>query len=208
MAVNGIPFYNPYTKEGYDAGQVAMDSCGGHLDSKGRYHYQVIPKCLYDQNATDQFLGVAMDGYPIYGPKDANGSLLTSDDLDICHGRLENGTYVYRITFDFPYILGCYHGYTHTKTSGRCLVATKKNPALEGLWKRKQPMKMGDNASWLMKAWKDAKKKKKLGKHKRKMHKAVYHKWLKELPVDLNSKKYNRMKNKIKKLLLKRNRIP
>ena len=53
----------------------------------------------------DQLVGVAYDGSPILGPFDANGELKNSD-LDRCHGRMENGQYVYRMTYEFPYILG------------------------------------------------------------------------------------------------------
>lgn len=57
----------------------------------------------------DEFLGVAMDGHPIYGPKASDRTeLLTSADLDECHGRLVSGVYRYHITADFPYAIGCY----------------------------------------------------------------------------------------------------
>src|SRR5688572_13232449 len=43
VALNGVPFYNPYTAEGNDAveGPFAevFDSCCGHPDPLGRYHY-------------------------------------------------------------------------------------------------------------------------------------------------------------------------
>jgi len=55
-------------------------------------------------------IGVALDGFPIYGPKDENGRTLTSADLDECHGRLVNGQYRYHVTSDFPYFLGCFRG--------------------------------------------------------------------------------------------------
>ena len=44
--------------------------------------------------ASDQLLGFAFDGYPIYGPYDTSGNLLTSADLDECHGEtLDDGGY-------------------------------------------------------------------------------------------------------------------
>jgi hypothetical protein len=56
--------------------------------------------------------GVALDGFPIYGPyaSDKGDEPLTKDDLDICHGRMVDGKYRYHLTFDFPYVLGCYWG--------------------------------------------------------------------------------------------------
>lgn len=58
------------------------------------------------------FAGVALDGFPIYGPyaSDKGSDPLTSDDLDICHGRMVDGKYRYHLTYDFPYVLGCYWG--------------------------------------------------------------------------------------------------
>lgn len=56
--------------------------------------------------------GVALDGFPIYGPyaSDKGDEPLSSDDLDICHGRMVDGKYRYHLTFDFPYVLGCFWG--------------------------------------------------------------------------------------------------
>ena len=184
VAVNGIPFYHPYNKHGYDAGNsIATDDCGGHLDHKGRYHYHTLPLCIFNPNATDQFLGVAMDGYPIYGPIDDNGDEIKSKDLDLCHGRLENGFYVYRMTYDFPYILGCYHGHTYTKTSGYCMVALHKNPAMEGMWKKRP--KLEDTPM------------RKLPNMKNSFYERV---------VDVHSKKYTKMRDKIIALLIARNK--
>ena len=46
----------------------------------------------------EQFIGVAQDGYPIYGPYQADlGRDATNDDLDECHGR-QVGEY-YRYVF-------------------------------------------------------------------------------------------------------------
>ena len=57
-------------------------------------------------------IGVAFDGFGIYGPVDELGRTLTSDDLDECHGRYNSdGVYQYHTTSDFPYILGCFRGH-------------------------------------------------------------------------------------------------
>ena len=119
FAINGIPFYNPYTAQGYNAmeGDYAeiFDSCGGHPDQPGSYHYHGMPHCL-DYNKTDKLMGVALDGYPIYGPMRSDGKYMTSADLDKCHGTTFQGTYRYYLTHDFPYILACYTGSTGTSS--------------------------------------------------------------------------------------------
>ena len=63
-----------------------FDSCDGHPQEHGIYHYHKIPSCVYD-NSNMQLLGVALDGHAVFGPKDEAGNELTSADLDECHGR-------------------------------------------------------------------------------------------------------------------------
>ncbi|XP_072041283.1 uncharacterized protein [Amphiura filiformis] len=117
MASNGLPLYNPWNafSENAVAGDTAeiFDLCDGHPDEPGRYHYHKQPaSCLFKDPS--QMLGVAFDGFAIYGPVDENGKTLTSADLDECHGRYNNGgTYQYHATADFPYILGCFKGKPH-----------------------------------------------------------------------------------------------
>ncbi|XP_060592963.1 uncharacterized protein LOC132747565 [Ruditapes philippinarum] len=114
LGISGAAFYNPYTGFGWNAveGECAetLDNCWGHPSPDGTYHYHRIPSCLYTEPYEDIFLGVALDGYPIYGPMDATGKTWTSAELDVCHGHTYLGPYIYRATFDFPYILSCFHG--------------------------------------------------------------------------------------------------
>ena len=84
-----------------------FDDCDGHPAPGGQYHYHQTPDCVYS-GQNNQLLGIAKDGFPIYGIKDENGNELTSADLDQCHGRMYNGQYQYHMTRDFPYILGCF----------------------------------------------------------------------------------------------------
>lgn len=67
--------------------------------------------CVGDLSVEDEFIGIALDGNPIYGPNASDKTdLLKSSDLDACHGRFVDGKYRYHITADFPYTLGCYKG--------------------------------------------------------------------------------------------------
>ncbi len=114
VAINGIPLFNPYTNTGEDAVLTeTFDSCDGHPDPFGVYHYHKQPSsCVFSivDGQPSSIIGVALDGFPIYGPIDENGNTLTSADLDECHGRYVNGEYRYHTTADFPYILGCFRG--------------------------------------------------------------------------------------------------
>jgi hypothetical protein len=118
VAVNGIPFYNPYNAEGNDAvsGLYAevFDSCCGHPDQLGRYHYHKYPACLkspFQDKAGEHspLIGYAFDGYAIYGLLGENGKFPT--DLDTCNGHTDKERgYHYHATKKFPYILGGYRG--------------------------------------------------------------------------------------------------
>ena len=118
VAVNGVPFYNPYNREGNDAvdGPFAevFDSCCGHPDQLGRYHYHQYPTCLKSpfedpEEEHSPLIGYAFDGFPIYGPNDVDGKPPT--DLDECNGHFdEQRGYHYHVTEKLPYILGAYRG--------------------------------------------------------------------------------------------------
>ncbi|XP_071169974.1 uncharacterized protein [Mytilus edulis] len=112
----GVAIYNPLAGGSVNAVQgdsaETFDSCDGHTSPDGSYHYHKIPdSCLYN-NTADELIGVAFDGFPIYGPNvsDISDRWITSADLDKCHGREVNGQYRYHVTEQWPYFLGCYHG--------------------------------------------------------------------------------------------------
>lgn len=118
VAVNGIPFYNPYNAEGRDAvfgaNAEIFDSCCGHPDPKGRYHYHKYPVCLNapfhdDPGKHSPLIGWAFDGFAIYGPNGEDGK--PPQDLDQCNGHIDiKRGYHYHVTSGFPYILGAYRG--------------------------------------------------------------------------------------------------
>lgn len=118
VALNGIPFYNPYNREGRDAvfGPFAeiFDSCCGHPDQAGRYHYHKYPVCVKSpfkdpKGAHSPLIGYAFDGFALYGPNGNDGTPPT--DLDECNGHddAERG-YHYHVTEKFPYLVGAYRG--------------------------------------------------------------------------------------------------
>ncbi len=118
VAINGIPFYNPYNREGRDAvmgpNAEIFDSCCGHPDQLGRYHYHKFPVCIRSPFASpagthSSLIGWAFDGFAIYGPNGENGQPPT--DLDECNGHVDAARgYHYHVTAKFPYVLGGYRG--------------------------------------------------------------------------------------------------
>jgi hypothetical protein len=115
VAINGVPFYNPYNAQGQDAARnEVFDECCGHPDPLGRYHYHIYPKCIHTsfsdpKDEHSPLIGYAFDGFAIYGPNGEGGKPPT--DLDECNGHTD-GTrgYHYHVSRTFPYILGGYRG--------------------------------------------------------------------------------------------------
>lgn len=115
VAINGIPFYNQYNREGGDAVRLEVfDSCCGHPDQAGRYHYHKYPVCVKspfhdDPGTHSPLIGFAFDGFAIYGPNGENGRPPT--DLDKCNGHTDPPRgYHYHVTAGYPYVLGAYRG--------------------------------------------------------------------------------------------------
>jgi hypothetical protein len=115
VALNGIPFYNQYNAERQDAVKLEVfDSCCGHPDMRGRYHYHKYPVCVKSpfrdpDGKHSPLIGYMFDGYPVYGPNDTDGR--PPKDLDDCNGHSDPVRgYHYHVTKEFPYLIGGYHG--------------------------------------------------------------------------------------------------
>lgn len=118
VMLNGVPLFN-----GFDAGMrdaaahEIQDSCEGHPQRSGQYHYHSLSACIRDISER-RVIGFALDGFPITGPEIRQGKYLTTEDLDECHGITsdivldgrETVTYHYVMTQDFPYSVSCFRG--------------------------------------------------------------------------------------------------
>lgn len=105
---NGIPGGQEVTE---------FDECGGLVSRKDAlYRVYTFSTCLAKLTCGQEaeMIGVALDGFPIYGPIDETGRQLTSRDLDECHGKLgPDGNYRYYATVDYPYFVSCFRGSLH-----------------------------------------------------------------------------------------------
>jgi hypothetical protein len=70
-----------------------IDDCNGHptpVNAGNSYHYHGLSTCvtsMVDQeNGPSHLIGVALDGFPIYGDKDINGQTIAPASLDACNG--------------------------------------------------------------------------------------------------------------------------
>jgi hypothetical protein len=117
VAVNGVPIFNQYAANNQPlTGEIdSFDQYSGHPQQSGVYHYHVEPTWI-TRASRSAFIGVLLDGYPVYGPIE-NGALVTTAMLDAAHGHFgvtaefPQGVYHYHTTSDAPYINGSgFHG--------------------------------------------------------------------------------------------------
>lgn len=105
IAVNGIPIFNPYTNTGVDAlldGQ--LDNWGGHSGRADDYHYHIAPVHLYAQSNPSLPIAFGLDGFPVYGSTEPDGSPV--QPLDEFHGHMgSNGVFHYHGTPSAPYMI-------------------------------------------------------------------------------------------------------
>ena len=137
VMISGAALFNPYEGDGTTVAMASnftvknasgesvafLDNCNGHPTPMGTYHYHALPPCVTamvdSANGPSHIIGVAFDGYPIYGDRALNGTQLTASDLDSCGG-------VTSATPEFPQ--GTYHyvllATTTAASSIRCFTGT------------------------------------------------------------------------------------
>jgi len=121
-----------------------LDNCNGHTAREGQYHYHAIPKCLIDVKIPGTLVGYALDGFPILVPYayngqgnvinvrssyryiGTNGSINAFEDwkyskghgdLNECNAmQLEDGSWAYFATHEFPWMAFCFLGETSVST--------------------------------------------------------------------------------------------
>lgn len=127
---NGVQIYNALDAGGRDAAAYEIqDSCDGHPERSGTYHYHSASACVLDDLDTgsghSNLVGYAADGFGIYGTRGTNGVDVNNADLDECHGHTHKvkfnaklqKIYHYHLTAEYPYTIGCYKG-TPVSTNG------------------------------------------------------------------------------------------
>ena len=110
VAVNGIPIFNPLNNRGDDAYLFGeLDEFGGHCGRADDYHYHIAPVHLEQTNGKGKPIAYALDGYPIYGYEEPDGSPVKN--LDALNGHKDaNGNYHYHATKKYPYLNGGFYG--------------------------------------------------------------------------------------------------
>jgi cytoskeletal protein RodZ len=116
VMLTGVALFDAFDAGGRDAGAwEVQDGCDGHPQDKGEYHYHSLSSCITHADVRT-VIGFALDGFPITGPQVSAGNILTTSDLDECHGLTSEITldskkitmYHYVMTQDFPYSVSCF----------------------------------------------------------------------------------------------------
>lgn len=116
IAVNGVAIFNQYAagRSPLGAEILSFDRYNGHPQNTGMYHYHMEPLWLTTNHGASSLIGVLLDGFPVYGPRETDGS--APSGLDSCNGHthatpeVSGGIYHYHVTATTPYISGCYRG--------------------------------------------------------------------------------------------------
>lgn len=115
ISVNGVVFFNQYAamRQPLTSEIVSFDKYNGHPSPSNQYHYHFEPVSI-TASSRSRLIGVLLDGFPVYGPIDSDGS--TPTGLDACNGHtgatpeFMGGIYHYHTTTAVPYISGCFRG--------------------------------------------------------------------------------------------------
>ena len=140
VMMSGALLYNPYEGDGTTVAMASnftikdskgkdvpfVDPCSGHPAPSpvNAYHYHGLPKCVKRQvdkkKGPSHIIGVAFDGFPIYGNRDIHGKVIKPWQLDRCNGiksrtpefHKGNGIYHYVLpkTTTAKSSMSCFHG--------------------------------------------------------------------------------------------------
>jgi len=111
VAANGVPIFNPIKNDGRTDTLLAgeLDQWGGHSGRGDDYHYHIPPLILLEKLGKSLPVAYALDGYPIYGLTEPDGT--NPKDLDSFNGHSTSKLgYHYHATKTYPYLNGGFHG--------------------------------------------------------------------------------------------------
>jgi phosphatidylethanolamine-binding protein (PEBP) family uncharacterized protein len=110
LAANGIPIFNPQNNRGERSAEIGeLDQWGGHCGRADDYHYHAAPLHLQSVLGKGLPIAYALDGYPIFGLTEPDGS--EPAGLDALHGHETQALrYHYHASTKYPYVNGGFHG--------------------------------------------------------------------------------------------------
>lgn len=116
LAANGIAVFNPRNNTGqfsYAIGE--LDGYGGHCGLGDDYHYHIIPVHLQSILGFDKPVAWSLDGYPIYGYTEPDGTARQTLDAEGGHTYGTWGYHYHAIGSaatgpQSPYMMSAFHG--------------------------------------------------------------------------------------------------
>jgi hypothetical protein len=109
VAANGIPIFNAKNNRGEDSYAIGeLDQWGGHCGRADDYHYHIAPLALQRIVGNDRPIAWALDGFPVYGSLEPDGTPMKP--LDAGHGHGWGNGYHYHGTLIYPYMIGAMRG--------------------------------------------------------------------------------------------------
>lgn len=110
LAINGVPIFNALNNRGEDSFLIGeLDQWGGHCGRGDDYHYHAAPLHLQKSGGVATPIAIALDGFPVYGLTEPDGSPARA--LDAYNGHVDaTDTYHYHSTLTYPYINGGMRG--------------------------------------------------------------------------------------------------
>lgn len=110
LAANGIPIFNPQNNRGEISREIGeLDEWGGHCGRADDYHYHVAPLHLQAVLGNALPVAYALDGYPIHGLTEPDGSSPKGLDKWNGHEHAPLG-YHYHASLKYPYLNGGFRG--------------------------------------------------------------------------------------------------
>ena len=110
LAVNGVPIFNPQNNRGAVSADIGeLDRWGGHCGRADDYHYHIAPLHLEATTGVGRPIAYALDGYPILGLTEPDGS--TPAGLDAWRGHESPGLgYHYHASETYPFLMAGFRG--------------------------------------------------------------------------------------------------
>jgi YHYH protein len=112
-----------------------IDQCNSHSNGAS-WHAHGNPSCVTSQVDTStgpsHIIGIALDGFPIYGGRDINGNVITVSQLDACNGitsatpEFPSGAYHYVLPIGVTTKFASMNCYSGTVPSGVMAAARKQ----------------------------------------------------------------------------------
>ena len=133
VAINGVSIYgnaDANNGDAYISEGKTFDTCGGHPQNKGDYHYHLEPNsgCTTFGDTAGKhspLFGLMYDGIPIFGQLGDNG--LPPADLDACGGHTDKTYPYYHYHLPnkkvFPYILTCLKGCIYNSNNNVMIIS-------------------------------------------------------------------------------------